>query len=48
MNPQTWTEKKEVPENVEYMENLWDGMSESYFWACPKCLTDEYLTDNID
>lgn len=18
------------------------------FWACPECLTDEYLTDNID
>lgn len=47
-NPQTGAIKKKVPKDFEYMESLWDIGAEMWFWACPKCKTDDYLTDNIE
>lgn len=37
---------KEYPEAKE-MAHVWDDEWQSYFWACPECLTDSYLADDI-
>ena len=35
--------------DTEGLENIVEGIvDDSYFWACPVCLTDSYLTDLVD
>ena len=48
MNPQTDAVKKALPKGAKYMNYIWDKEDEMFFWACPECDTDEYLTDNIE
>ena len=48
MNPQIDATEKEVPKDAKYMDYLWDKEGEMYYWACPECETDDYLTDNIN
>ena len=42
-NPQTGAKKYKSPLDAENMDYLKDG--EEYFWACPKCETDDDLID---
>jgi hypothetical protein len=57
-NPQADAKKNSILKNSEkqlidekgrevaYMEKIQDDDG-TYFWACPVCLTDDCLTDNI-
>ena len=48
-NPQVNATKFEVPDNALEMAMISSTLEidANLFWACPICLTDEYLNDNI-
>lgn len=37
-----------LPEPPSHMEQMYDSWSEDYFWGCPNCRDDSYLSDKID
>lgn len=43
-NPKKDAKQIEVPPHVQNMI-FWHPEKEEAFWACPTCLTDEYLKD---
>ena len=45
-NPQIGTEKVEI-ENIRVHTMVWIEEENDSFWACPHCLTDDYLTDKF-
>lgn len=46
-NPQTDAIEHELKGNELQMVFIYDRTEKDYYWACPKCETDDYLTDFI-
>ena len=44
-NPQIGAKEYELTGNEEEMQYMKDEETGEYFWACPICETDDYLTD---
>lgn len=37
-----------LPESPSNLEKIYDEFAGEYFWRCPNCKDDSYLSDKID